>query len=240
MKIFILILTIFLINSTISGQVANPYKSGLTAEQNLMAIGKLSPNSSGAVGFDDRYQGVKGSRMLNDTLLPSYVRVRGQNFYIQIETDLDIVGNMLLYKNPKTGKLYLLPSANVAEVIIQYHGKEHIYKTIDGRNLEKSFKDYKFSQVLRDGKYQFIKVPEKDFIEADFKGAYSSDRRYDEYKNIYRYYIAGSDSSFHQINLTKKALIRLFPEKKELISGSPDLDSYTDKEAMVLAILEKF
>ncbi len=40
------------------------YQTGITADQNLKAIGNLAPYSTGGLGFDTRYEGTKGSPYL--------------------------------------------------------------------------------------------------------------------------------------------------------------------------------
>ena len=48
-----------------------------------------------------------------------------------------------------------------------------------------------------------------------------------------------ADSTFHQIQLTKKSLIKLFPNKKELINNTIESKTYTNDEDMVLDFLNK-
>jgi hypothetical protein len=50
----------------------------------------------------------------------------------------------------------------------------------------------------------------------------------------------GPDSSFHQIQLTKKSLLKVFPDRKELINDSAESKSYANNEDMVLDVLGKF
>jgi ABC-type phosphate/phosphonate transport system substrate-binding protein len=104
----------------------------------------------------------------------------------------------------------------------------------------KDFKEHRFFQVLKEGQYQLIKMPIKKLIEADYKAVYGADRRYDEYTTYYKYYIMNPDSTFHQIQLTKKSLIKLFPNTKELINNTIESKTYTNDEDMVIDFLNKF
>jgi hypothetical protein len=218
----------------------NLYQTGLTAEQNLKAIGDLSKFGSAiGIGFDTRYEGTKGSPRLFDTLQPSFLNVKGQDFYMKLSTNIDLVNNSLIFIYPLTGKQLSLPSIYVKEVKINKEGKEMVFRTADG-NKDKIFKEHKFFQVLKEGQYQFIKVPIKKLIAADYKDAYSPDRRYDEYTTYYKYFIMNSDSSFNQIQLTKKSLIKLFPDKKDLINRTIEAKVYNNNEDMVLDFLNKF
>jgi hypothetical protein len=234
----VFLLTINIVYSQGTGSTSL-YQKGLSAEQNLNAIRNLTPYSTGGVGFDNRYEGTKGSTRLYDTLLLSFLKIKGQNYYLELKTDIDLVGNTLLYLHPKTGKLLALPADMVSEVVINSEGKELVFRT-GGKNFNKDFKTQKFYQVLKDGPFPFIKVPVKKFIEANYKGAYSAGRPYDEYVSKSTYYIFGPDSTFHQLQLNKKSLVRIFPEKKELISKIIDSGTFKNDEDMVIAVLEKF
>jgi hypothetical protein len=216
------------------------YQRGLSAEENLKAISKLGPYSAGAVGFDNRYEGVKGSTRMLDTLLASFLMVRGQDYYIQLLADLDIVNNLVVYQDPKSKKLLTIPVDIVSEIIINTDGKELLFRTTYGKIFEKEMKPQRFCQILKDGQYQFIKIPLKKFVEADYKGAYSADRRYDEFQATQKYYLISSDFVFHQIQLNKKSVSKLYPEKKALIDQSDEEETFLNKEDMIISILTKF
>jgi len=62
----IIFLTLFCLIPEAYPQSASTYQGGINGEANLQAIANLSPNSAGAVGFDTRYEGVKGSTRLFD------------------------------------------------------------------------------------------------------------------------------------------------------------------------------
>lgn len=237
-KLSLLIISILIFNIAYT-QVNNSSQKGITAEKNLNNILNLAPYSVGSVGFDNRYEGIKGSTRLFDKLLPSYLKIKGTDSYIQLDTDIDLVNNSLLFLHPKTGALLSLPSDIVSEVIIDSSDKELIFRTSAGKRFEKALKEKKFFQVLKDEPFQFIKMPVKTFTEADFKGAYSTNRRYDEYETIYRYYIFCADNTFHQLQLNRKSLIKLFPDKKELINNIIGSKVYDNDEDMVLSVLEK-
>jgi hypothetical protein len=239
-KIFILLLLMVFISNLYS-QENKLLQSGLTAEQNLSAIGNLSRYANaGGTGFDNRYEGVKGSPRLFDTLLPSFLNIKGQDYYLELRTNLDLISNSLIFIYPKTGELLSLSSDIIKEVKIKREGKEMIFRTASGNKFVKDFKEHRFFQVLKEGQYQLIKMPIKKLIEADYKAVYGADRRYDEYTTYYKYYIMNPDSTFHQIQLTKKSLIKLFPNTKELINNTIESKTYTNDEDMVIDFLNKF
>jgi hypothetical protein len=231
------ILFLYIINAY--PQENSLYQTGLTAEQNLNAIGNLARHSTGGVGFDTRYEGIKGSPRLFDKLLPSLLKVKGQDFYMKLETNIDLTTNSLIFMYPKTGKLLVIPSDMIREVKINCEGKEMVFRTASGKTYAKDFQEHKFFEVLKEGQFEFIKIPVKKLIAADYKDVYSADRRYDEYTTYYKYYIMSSDSIFHPIQLTKKSLMKMFPDKKELINNTFEGKSHDNNEDMVLDILMK-
>jgi energy-converting hydrogenase Eha subunit F len=238
-----LILFCFFLLTFLSGysqQASAIYQRGLSAAENLKAIANLGPYSQGGIGFDTRYEGIKGSPRMLDTLLPSFLRLEGQDYYIELMADIDLVKNAVIYIHPKTKQLFSIPGDLISELIINNDGKELVFRTTKGKTFEKEMKEQKFYQVLKDGKYQFIKIPVKIFVQANYKGAYSADRRYDEYQPDARYYLMNADSIFCQIQLNKKSVSKIYPDKKELIDQVAREEANTDKEAMILSILGKF
>jgi hypothetical protein len=232
-------LVLLLAINAIYAQEKNIYQQGITAEQNLKAIVNVSPYSPGGIGFDTRYEGIKGSPRLNDTLLTSILKIKGQKDYFELETDIDLISNSLIFSYPKGAKLQSIPADMVTEVVINMDGKDIVFRTDEGRKFDKSIKDNKFFQVLAEHSYLFIRMPVKTFTQADFKGAYSSDRRYDEYETIFRYYVLTPDGEYHKIQLTRKSLAKVFPAKKDFITKFPDDASYADDVELIKAIIAK-
>jgi hypothetical protein len=240
MRRLIVICFCMLLAVTGYSQASVIYQRGLAAEENLKAISSLGPYTQGGIGFDNRYEGIVGTTRLLDTLLPSFLRIRGQDYYIQLLADIDLVNNSLIYIHPKTRKLLTVPADVISELIIQKDGKELLFRTTSGKTFDKEIKEPKFYQVLNNGPYQFIKIPHKTFVQADYKGAYSADRRFDEYQTKFKYYLKNPDSVFCQIQLTRKSILKLYPDKKAVVEQAAGEESFADKEEMILSLLEKF
>jgi len=240
MNKLIFISFLIFINAGSFSQVATSVQKYLTSDENLKAIANLSPNSPGGYGFDNRYEGVRGTPRLMDTLLPSFVQLHGQDYLIQVLSDIDLVDNALIYQNPRNKTLYTISADVISELILNKEGKELFFKTTYGKKFDREIKEQKFYQVLKDGEYQFIKIPLKVFVEANYKGAYSADRRYDEYVSDSKYYLMGSDNIFHQVKLNKRSLTKLYPERKKLIGQAFADGTDLNKEDIIISLLEKF
>ena len=241
MKRFILLFISFLYFLNIYPQEADLHQTGVMGEQNLKAIENISPYYTGVViGFDSRYEGIKGTTRLFDTLFASELFIRGQENYIQLNSDIDLVRNTLIFIHPATARLKEISSDYIVEIIVNENDKQLIYRTTKGLSFEKEIQENKFYQVLKEGPNQFIKIPQKKFIEANYQGNYSPNRRYDEFKLVNKYYIADSEYIFHMVQLNKKSLVKLFPDKKELINKEFEKVSDDNAEEKVILILKKF
>jgi hypothetical protein len=128
----------------------------------------------------------------------------------------------------------------VVELVVTNGGNEMIFRTTNTLAFEKGIKEPKFYQVLSESPFLFIKVPEKKFIEASYKGAYSANRPFDEYETRYKYFLSAYDNILHKIQLNKNSLLKLFPDKKEKIKEAYKTGSSTNNEDMVLSVLKKF
>ena len=239
MKWLTILSVMFLTMSLGYSQKINVYQSGIVGQENLQAIASISPTSVGGMGFDNRYEGVKGSPRLFDTLIASYLLVRGQEKYIQFNSDIDVVRNTLIFIHPNSGKLLELSSEIVDELIMHKDGRDIIFSTTKGLQFDKEIKENRFFRVLLAEPHQFIMVPEKTFIEADYKAAYSADRRYDEYQPYNKYFIKGADNVFHQIQLNKKSLVKIFPDRKEMINDAFRENSDKEDEEKVIELLQR-
>lgn len=235
-----LILTVLLMCSpAISAQRPLAYKVGITGENNLHNAIHITPYS-GAMGFDNRYEGVKGTPRLFDTLLASSVLLKGEELFFRIESDLDVVKNALVYLSPSKGMLMEVPSEHISEVIIHKDGNDLIFLTSEGLAFDQEIEGNKFCQLLNEGTYQCIKIPDRKLIEADYQRLYSPDVRYDELQPVSRYYIRGNDSVFHRVQLNRKSLKKVFPDKKEIIESNFNEKTVSDPEAAVIELLGKF
>lgn len=238
-KSIVILVFLFLTLTAWSQQLSEGSQRIFKSVENMQSVINLNKISQTGITFDTRYEGVKGSPRLTDTLLPSFLKLAGQDYYFQIKADLDLVNNTLIYAGSGSGQMYSIPSSDVSELVINKDGIELLFRTTKGKKFEKDLKENRFYQVLTEGDYEFIKVPMKGFLRADYQGAYTADRRYDEYVNESRYYLKGRDGTFYQVQLNKKSLLKVLPEKKEIIEQAFSKGSSEDKEGLVISILSQ-
>jgi hypothetical protein len=81
-----------------------------------------------------------------------------------------------------------------------------------------------FLQVLHNENSILYKRYFKEFKEADFGGAYSQDRRYDEYHDRHSYYLKTADNELQLLKPRKKSALEIMKDK------SDELEKYFKKE----------
>jgi hypothetical protein len=237
--LLIILTVLFALTMPLVGQDKKGIKNGMTSERTIQALTNPSLYSTTS-GFDDRYQGLKGSPRLLDTLLPSTVLLKEGEGYYEVNTDIDVVRNTMLFILPASGDLLEVSSSWISELVFHTETGDMVFRTTDGLRFDKEIKGNKFCQVLAEGKHMFIKLPDREFREANYTGLYSPDVRYDEYVPADKYYILGSDSVFHRVQLTRKSLSKVFPSKSKLINSSFSEKPGENPEQQVIRLLEKF
>jgi hypothetical protein len=168
------------------------------------------------------------------------VKLKGEEGHFGVKTDIDVVRNTLLFVLPSSGDMLEVASSWIEELIVHAGERDLLFRTTEGLKFDRELKGIKFYQVLMEGPHMFIKIPDREFLEASYTGLYSPDKRYDEYVPDDRYYIMGSDSILHRVQLTRKSLSRIFPSRSKLINSSFSENSGEDLEQQVIRLLEKF
>lgn len=237
-RVFLLAMAVVVSVSVDGQQAANVYGQGVSAKANLAAIATMSPYGVGGMGFDERYEGLKGSPRLYDTLYHSVLKVKDQSFQILVEADIDVAVGRLLFRSPSTGQLMSVPTEILEEVVFFTKDGQHRYYTTRRLNFVKPEKELRFCQILFEGSHIFIKMPVKIFREADYKNLYSTDRRFDEYETKYRYYISRNDGQLTQVQLTVRELSKLFPKEKERIKQIFSTSGFSDEERVIALLAE--
>ncbi len=81
-----------------------------------------------------------------------------------------------------------------------------------------------FLQVLYNDSSILYKRYFKEFREADYGGAYSQDRRYDEYHDRHSYYLKTADNELQMLKPKKNSILEIMEGK------SDEVEKYIKKE----------
>lgn len=237
MKYFPFLILLFISFPLFAQLGSNPSEN----EQNLRSLANLNPLAPGARAFDNRYEGVRGTPLLLPEMAPLEVGPADRDDIITgLNGNIDLE-KALLYVRFKDGATGSIPAASIRSVTITGPSGKRLFRVfpileVEGQNDE----GVRFYEVLHDGAFTFLKLTRKTFQKANYQGAYSPDRRYDEYLEDVYYYVRAGTSPFEKVKLKEKTLSKALPAHEndiKSIARKNKLDLST--EAGVIALFRE-
>lgn len=240
MKRIVLIIFITYLGMVASAQTGET-KTGTyeRSPTNIDAIANASPLNPGAVGFDDRYEGVKGTPLLFNDWMEGNLFLKDNAWVRSIKMNLNIHDGILYIFTPENGQVLTLPYEEINEVHLFSNGETVLFRKYSQDQFKKRSDQDQLFEVLAQGKYTFLRLSKKLFREANYQQAYSPDRRYDEFILSTSYYLTNSNGILEKIKLTEKALCKMFPDQKSRIKEIVKNTGLSEGEEMVLAVLKE-
>jgi hypothetical protein len=231
----------------------NYYQDGRMGTDNINAMFNI-----GRYGFlhsfSVRNEGTRGTPNLFNSLVNSYILLKDQEKYIQVDSDIDMMNNSVIFADPTTGKLVEIYSDNIKELVFKKFENEVIFRSTKELKFEKKIKENKFYQVIHEGHNRMIMVTFKTFVKSDDEPAFNSGRHFNEFRTDRKYYLEDSKGVFHQViinNITydclvhpsridKQGLAKIFPEKKDVIYSAFQEKPDSISVERIISIIEKF
>jgi hypothetical protein len=240
MKFNILLFLVFLCSYTLVAQKATTEQLQVfNLQDNFDAISNLTESWVGGQGFDNRYEGIKGNPFLFDDWYPANVRIKGQLFE---DTKVSYKVNLekkLVVARYESGKYSSVRLAAFDEIHIKKGNTTSIFAIVYPEGLEGNNEEAKVCELLYDGSYRLLKQHLKLIKKADFKQAYSTDVRYDEYQSSHLYFIQNPDGELQKVKLKKKAIAKAFPElEKKMNTFAKKYKDGEGDEARIAAFLK--
>lgn len=203
-----LVLSIALIFSSLFCFAQAPSaRQSFDPEQNLRTLGNLSPLSVGAVGFDDRYQGIKGSPLLLPEWQWGNIQFMKQDTFgaTPFKVNVDLIKNTLIVQL-RDGSLGEVSAANIKKVQLRSEtGESQQLVTVSEKEVEGiNSVRLKLYQAFYEGNMRLLKSTNKIFKKADFKGAYNSGNTYDEFITEENYWLSVDGKRFEKIKIKRK------------------------------------
>lgn len=240
---FVFIATFFGALTFLSGAFSQVSTSTVNsgAMENYISMGDIQMVTT----FDNRYEGVKGSPFLYEGWTEGYVLFKDKPEEEDIKTfklNIDMF-QQILYVSLYNGTVGSLPSKFVRSVHFKSEdGSEKVFKPMLRKEIEDgNYSGLGYYEVIHEGDILLVKQYRKTFKEADFKGAYSADIRYDEYKDDTRYFISLDGQNFEKIRLKSSQLEDVLTQYKvKSISKKEKLNLSKEEDVKkLLALLEK-
>ena len=175
--------------------------------------------------FDERYEGVQGTPFLLDQWTLGRVAQRDGKAFTNVQLKYDLYRDEIVVKHPYDHAV--IPEKHtVTEFSLRGESDADSlhFILVDYLPNYRKFPPNHFAQVLYGGLQDsktstLLAVHEKKLIKADFQGAYSADRRYDEFSEIMTsYYLIKPDGQTDRFKPTTGSVRRLLKDKKGAVS----------------------
>ncbi|PHN05736.1 hypothetical protein [Flavilitoribacter nigricans] len=217
MKTQLLLLIMVLGSGLLPGQ-NRPTNTSYT-EQDLQDLSNLNPGSGAVRSIDTRYEGVKGSPFLNEDWQKGTFELAGKTGYgEEVLVKLDLA-DQILYFRLNNGFTGTLPTNKVRSLqLMTDSGSPRLFRVFpEGRIEGSNSPKLRFYEVLLDDQFVLLRLPAKEFRQADYQGAYSSNKRYDEFIDQSSLWLQENGQAFQKVKLKKKAIEKALPDHSQEI-----------------------
>ncbi|GAB2780487.1 hypothetical protein HNQ93_001350 [Hymenobacter luteus] len=215
---------------------------GAAAQSNLNAL----VNGSPTVVPTASAEATKGSPYADNRWLPARLRMTNKIPLAPVPLKYDVLNQRLLMRpvNRPNDSLQLddrlLAGFELEEPALTATGtRKRTFRRFTDAPEPTQRTDY--VEVLHEGKYTLLKRYGKALRKADFQGAYSTNRRYDEIEDKTTYYLRHPNGTLVPVKLTLKSLQAAAPELASALKAAPKSSAAkTDAEwSAVLAAADK-
>ncbi len=214
MKVFFSFLMILFFSAATAQQTFDP-------EQNLRDLGNLSPYGAGAIGFDNRYEGIQGTPFLfEDWRLGSIKFIKQDTFSAPVKLNVDLITQVVTVqlRNGTAGEMSASYIQGLKVLDPDTKSSRQYLVAREGDIEGVRSVRLKFYEILHKGEFTFLKLVEKKFKKADFQGAYSADRRYDEFLTQESYWLQIPGKPFEKVALKRKNIEKALAGYEDRVS----------------------
>jgi hypothetical protein len=182
--------------------------NGVNAQQNLDALG--SPNTGGGnviLSFDTRYKGFLNSPYLLESWAKGDLFFKNGTKYSDVDLKLNTYSDEVIVRKRDTGDSIIVDKAAIQHfTLVNGQGHQMLFRKLTDAETKQSG----FYHVLHEGsKYTLLAHYKKTILKADFKGAYSAGRYYDEFLTSVNYHLVSKSSSeWVKLKTNEKALLK--------------------------------
>lgn len=197
---FSIVLAFFFCSSLAFAQVAE----GLDKQSNLNDMG-----GGGLMGrsFDYRYEGTKGSPFVFDDFKSATLIFQNGKKGEGALINIDSYNNEVVYKRAEQAPPIILEKSKIFEIIVNdlmIERKFAIVNSTDGSLVVR--------EIIFEGKFRYGATLSKDLLKADYQGAYSSNRPYDEFVDKSEFFVQ-RDNEMTTFKLNNRSLKSVFPKE---------------------------
>lgn len=221
--------------------VSNTPPSGITAQQNIDALGNPSISGSNMIlSFDTRYKGFLNSPYLLESWVKGDLFFNNGTKYSEVDLKLNTYKDEVVVRKRDTGDSIVVDKTAVREfTLINEKGAQMLFRKL----TEPQSKQLGFFHVLYEGQHHTLLAHyKKTILQADYKGAYNAGRYHDEFLTTTAYYLIAKESgTWTKLKANEKALLKTLNDAdgrlKNLIKAN-NLNPSKNQEDLVRLIQE--
>ena len=199
-------------------------KSAPERQQILNEVGR-DFNQGAVQTFDERYEGVQGTPLLFEQWTPGKVITRDGQVFANAQLKYDLYQDEIVVKHPYDHAV--IPDKRTIDrfsMAAAPSGDSLHFIRVDYLPDNRKFPPNQFAQVLygslsdRDSS-TLLAVHTKKLIKANYEGAYSANRPYDEFgQTMTSYYLVKPNGKSYRFKPTVKSVRRLLKDKKGAVN----------------------
>jgi hypothetical protein len=179
------------------------------------------------------FEGVKGTPYFNEEWKTGDIYFTDGTEINQINIRYNIYKDELEFKNSTSGQAFKIDRARINGFRMNGPGNNLQFERFEldpGKSGEKSF-----IQVLYKGETMLLLKYKKQFIQADYKGAYSSGNKYDEYLDDKEYYLVKDNDTVRKIKLNRKSVLKALEDHQPALEEYASINKidFTDPEDII-------
>jgi hypothetical protein len=184
------------------------------AQENLRELG--TGNGLGVVRtFDTRYEGVKGSPNVFEYWNPGEVHMRNKGRIAIAQMNYNCFQNEIVYLDPKSFEQMIL-NKYLVDFFRIFSEDTVLFVSVTFPGEPEPV----FAQVLYNRNSQVYKVYKKEFLQANYEGGYSADRRYDEFVDKYDlYFRKHNEDMLYKLRKSVRSINKAFDKHSAEISS---------------------
>jgi hypothetical protein len=192
-------------------QAQNPANRITERDLQSFSEGKFMP----ATNMDALYEGVKGTPYFNEEWLTGDVYFPDGTEIIRINIRYNIYSDELEFKNSTSGQTFIIDRNRISGFRFNEPGDSILFESFNFKPDTPEEKS--FVQILYNGKTRFLLKHRKQFIPANYQGAYATGNKYDEYQDDKDYYLIRDDGSIEKIKLNRKSVMSALKDSQSVL-----------------------
>jgi hypothetical protein len=187
--------------------------SGASAQQNIDALG--SPNTGGSnviLSFDTRYKGFLNSPYLLESWVKGDLFFKNGTKYSDVDLKLNTYSDEVVVRKRDTGDSIVVDKTAIEQfTLVNEQNRQMLFRKL----TDAESKQTGFYHVLHEGsRYTLLAHYKKTILRADYKGAYSAGRYYDEFLTTVNYHLIRKNSSeWNKLKTNEKALLKILNDE---------------------------